>query len=133
MPTFLDIVKANNADREVGLIDESIRAHPELKLADARQIPGITYKTLVRTAVGNTAGSFRTANVGISPPKHTYENRTVECFISEPRFESDKAVADSYVDGAAAYIAMETGGTMEGEMQALARQFYYGAGGTLGN
>lgn len=133
MPNFLDIVKANNADMMVGLIDESIRLHPEISLADTRTIPGISYRTLVRTALGNTAGSFRRANEGSAPPVHTYENRLVECYVSEPRFQSDRAVADAYVDGAAAYIAMEVGGTLEGEMQALAKQFYYGASGTLGN
>lgn len=133
MPSFMDIVKANNADREVGLIDEAIRLHPELSLADTREIPGISYRTLVRTSLGNTTGSFRRANEGSMPPVHGYENRLVECYISEPRFQSDKAIADSYVDGAAAFIAMETGGTLEGEMQALASQFYYGAAGTIGN
>ncbi len=133
MATFLDIVKYNNSDKEVGLIDESIRLHPELKLGDTRDIPGIHYDTLVRTGLGNTGGSFRTGNQGIAPPAHTYENRRVECYLAEPRFQSDKAVADASIDGAAAYIAMDTGGTMEGEMQALATQFYYGAASGLGN
>jgi len=127
MATFLDIVKANNADKEVGVIEEALRLHPEINLADTREIPGIHYETLVRTALGNTGGSFRVGNRGITPPAHTYENRRVECFLAEPRFTSDKAIADSYVDGAAAYIAMDVSGTMEGEMQALSSQFYYGA------
>ncbi len=133
MPTFMDIVRANNADKDVGLIDETIRLHPELTLADTREIPGISYTTLVRTALGNTGGSFRTANSGSAPISHTYENRRVECYIMEPRFQSDKAVADAYTDGAPAYIAMETGGTLEGEFQALSKQFYYGAGSGYGN
>lgn len=133
MPTFMDIVKANAADREVGLIDESVRLVPEVMFGEARPIKGISYRTLVRTALGNTSGSFRSANQGTKPPVHTYENRLVECYISEPRFQADKAVADAYEDGAAAYISMDTGGTLQGEMQALGKQFYYGAGGTIGN
>lgn len=134
MPNLLDIIKANQSDREVGLIDESMRVHPEMTIGDnARTIDGVQYKTLVRTALGNTSGSFRGANQGGAPPVHTYENRMTECFIDEPRFQSDKAVADAYIDGPAAYIAMETGGTLEGEMQALCTQFYYGAASGVAN
>lgn len=132
LPTLLDIVKANGNDAMVGLVDETIKAHPEISLVPARTIKGTMYKTLVRTALGNTSGSFRSANAGTSAIKHTYENRTVETFILTPRFEADKAVADRYEDGPQVYIAQENQGTLEGEMQALARQFYYGAG-TGGN
>lgn len=128
LPTILDIAKANGSDAVVGLIDESIKTHPELSAIAARTIRGISYKTLVRTALGATTGSFRSANTGVTPIKGTYENRTVETFIIDARFESDKAVADRHEDGAAAYIAMEASGIMEGEMQGLATQFYYGTG-----
>lgn len=132
LPTLLDVIKANNADKIVGLIDETSKAHPEMTFGAARSIPGISYRTLVRTALGSTSGSFRNANEGVAPIKNTYENRQVETYILEARFESDKAVADAYVDGAAAYIAMETGGVLEGEMQGLCSAFYYGRG-TGGN
>lgn len=130
--TLLDIVKLNGTDAEVGLIDETVKAHPELTAVSARTIKGINFRTKVRTALGNTAGSFRNANEGSSAPKHTYENRLVECFMMEPRFEVDAQAADDYEDGPEAYIALDTEGTMEGEMQALAKQFYYGRG-TGGN
>jgi len=127
LPTLLDIAKMNGSDPVVGLIDETTKAHPELRLGYARTIKGFQYKTLVRTALGNpTTGSFRAANQGTSPIKHTYENRTISTYILNPRFECDKAVADSHEDGREAYIAMENSGTLEGETAALARQFYYG-------
>jgi hypothetical protein len=129
---MLDIVKANGSDPVTGLVDETIKAHPELTLAAARTIKGRMYKTLVRTSLGNTSGSFRQAGKGVAPIKHTYENRLVETFIMSPRFECDKAVADSSEDGPQVFIARENEGTMEGESQALAKQFYYGAG-TGGN
>lgn len=126
MPTLLDIAKANGSDAVVGLIDEAVKVHPELRLGAARTIKGINYKTLVRTALGNSSGSFRNANEGVAPHVHTYENRLVETFILNPRWQCDKAVADRHEDGALAYIAQEAEGTMEGEMQALSKQFYYG-------
>lgn len=127
-PTMLDIVKTNGSDAVTGLVDETIKSHPELTLGTARTIKGRMYKTLVRTALGNTSGSFRQANKGVAAVKHTYENRLVETFIMSPRFECDKAVADSSEDGPQVFIARENEGTMEGEMQALGKQFYYGAG-----
>lgn len=130
---FLDIVKNNNADWSIGLIDEALRLHPELAMGDTRAIAGIHYDTIVRTAIGNATGSFRRGNEGIAPPVHTYENRRIECYLAEPRFQADKGVADSDARGAAAVIATDVSGTMEGEMQALASQFYYGAASGLAN
>ncbi len=127
-PTLLDIVKANGNDAVVGLVDETIKAHPELTAVPARTIKGLNFRTRVRVALGRVTGSFRDANEGLDPIKATYENRLVETYILNPRFEVDKAVADRYEDGPQVYIAQESQGIMEGEMQGLASQFYYGAG-----
>lgn len=132
LENLLTIVKANGSDAAVGLIEEAAKAHPEIMLGSERSIRGVSYKTLVRTALGKTDGSFRNANQGSTPISHTYENRTVECFILEPRFEIDKAVAHAYEDGPEAFIAIQESGIMEGELQGLCKQFYYGTG-TGGN
>lgn len=129
--TLLDIAKVNGSDPVVGLIDEASKLCPEIKIGAARTIKGILYKTLVRTALGSpTTGSFRAANAGSTPIKSVYENRIVETYILEPRWECDKAVADRCEDGSEAFIALEAGGVMEGETQALCRQFYYGNSAT---
>jgi hypothetical protein len=126
MPTLLDIAKANGSDGVVGLIDEATKAHPELTLVAARTIKGLNYKTLVRTA--NPTVGFRNANEGTAATKGTYENRLVETYILNPRWECDKAVADRYEDGPEAYIALEASAILEAAMQTLASQFYYGTG-----
>jgi hypothetical protein len=123
--TLLDIARANGSDAIAGLIDEAQRPHPEIVYLPARTIKGINYKTLVRTAVPR-GGSFRQANQGANVVKGSYENRLVETFIFNPRWECDKAVADRYEDGAEAYIALEAGAMMEGAMADLCAQFYYG-------
>lgn len=128
MITLLDIAKANGSDGVAGLIEETTKATPELTAIAARTIAGINYKTLVRTGLGRTTGSFRAANAGTEPIKSTYVNRLVETYILEARIQADKAVADRYEDGAAAFLAMEASGIMQGELQGLASQFYYGAG-----
>lgn len=90
----------------------------------ARTIRGINYKTLVRTGLPSV--SFRAANQGTAASKSTHENRQVETFILNPRWNADKAVADRYEDGAEAYIALEASAHMEAAMQHLGGQFYYG-------
>jgi hypothetical protein len=125
-PTLLDIAKANGSDAVVGLIDEVSQAAPEVKLGHARTINGISYKTLVRIALP-TVG-FRNANEGTAASKGRYENRTVETFIFDPRWECDKAIADRYEDGPEAYIALEASAIVEASMQHLGKVFYYGRG-----
>lgn len=123
--TLLDIAKLNNSDREVGLIEEVIPYIPELNLVPARTIKGINFKTMVRTGLPTI--SFRAANRGTAAGKSSFENRLVECFIVNPQWECDAAVADAYEDGAPAYIAIEATGMVQSAMITLARQFYYGA------
>jgi hypothetical protein len=129
--TLLDIAKANGSDAVAGLIDETVKAHPELTVATARTIEGINYKTLVRTSKFD-GSTFRSPNEGATVGKATYENRLVETFILNPRWEADKAVADSYEDGASAYIAMEAESMVEKAMVDICAQFYYGTNTTYG-
>lgn len=135
LPTLLDIAKINGSDGVVGLIDETIRLIPEISgmteegtrvpgMGAARTISGLSYKTLVRTGLPTV--SFRNANEGTDPSKATYENRTVETFIMEPRWECDKAIADRAEDGASSFIALEASAIMEATFQLLGRQFFYG-------
>lgn len=122
--TLLDIAIRNGSDQVAGLIEESIQVHPEILLGGARTIKGTQYKTLVRTSLPSV--NFRNANEGTPATKSVFENRLVQTFIMEPRFEADKAVADSSEDGAEAYIAMEAAAQLEGAMRTLGKQFYYG-------
>ena len=126
MPTLLDIVTANYGDKEVGLIEEVVPFVPEIAVIPSRTIKGLNFKTVVRVALPTVA--FRNANEGTAVTKSRYENRLVECFIMNPHWEADKAVADAYEDGAAAYIAMEAIGMTKAAFITLGSQFYYGAG-----
>ncbi len=111
----------------MGLIDETTKATPEVRLGAARTISGLNYYTHVRTELPS-GDSFRDANEGVAPVKGTTEKRLVETFIYNPRWECDVAVADSSEDGAAAFIAEEASAIVEAAMQHLAAQFYYGTG-----
>ena len=125
MPTLLDIAKANGSDSIVGLIDETIKYTPEISQGFARTIKGLNYKTLVR--VGLPSVGFRGANEGTDATKGVYENRLYETYILNPRWQCDRAVADSHEDGAEAWIALEADGIMKAAFQKVASQFYYGS------
>lgn len=134
-PTLLDMAKRNGRDRAIPLIEETSKWIPEISgvnwdgsklpgVGSVRTIKGISYKTLIRTGLPTVA--FREANAGVNISAGTYENRTVETFIMNPRWECDKAVADRSEDGPDAYIADEAMAIMEATMQALGAQFFYG-------
>ena len=124
MPTLLDIAKRANVDQVVGLIEEASKSTPEISNGFARTIPGLNYPTLVRTALP-TVG-FRNANEGSAISLGRFENRLVECFLMNPQWECDKAVADAAVDGAEVYIADEGVALTMAAMITLGSQFYYG-------
>jgi hypothetical protein len=138
LPTLLDLAILNGSDMVAGLVDEATRQTPELTgkvnfrgktiqvpmVGASRTIKGRTYKTLIRTGLP-TAG-FRDANQGVAASKSTHQNKNVETFILNARWEADKAVADSHEDGPQAYIAMEAEAVTAAAFMALAKQFYYG-------
>jgi hypothetical protein len=134
--TILDIAKRNGSDAVVGLIDETTKAVPEVSginpetgiaipgVGDARTITGTSYKTLIR--VGLPTVGFRNGNEGSQGLKSRYENKLVETFIMNPRWDVDKAIADKSEDGWQVLMADEAGGILEAAFQQLGRQFYYG-------
>lgn len=134
-PTLLDLAIQTGNDKVAGILDEAAIAVPEITgmqagvripgVAEARTIKGTSYKTLVRTALP-TVG-FRDANEAPTKSKGTYENRRVETYILNPRWECDKAVADQHEDGPATYLAIEGAAVTQAALQHLAKQFYYGS------
>jgi hypothetical protein len=127
-----EIIKINGNTSGVGLIDETTSAHPEFSAIPSRTIAGINYKTLVRTSLPNTTAGFRASNEGVTATSSTFEQRLVECFGLQADWFMDVLNAMSVEDGAAAAMTLEAAGQLEGQMQALARQVYYGTG-TGGN
>lgn len=130
MPTLLDVIRRNGTDDAVGLIEEASKATPEVALGGARTIAGLNYKAHVRTAVPTV--NFRTVGEGTAVSKSTTEQRLFECFLINPQFEVDKAAADAAEDGAAAYLAEEALGIMQGTFAALGTAFFYGQDATVG-
>lgn len=126
MVTLLDIANSHGSEGLSALVEEVVKAVPEIQMGDARPIKGLAYKQNVRTAL--PGGSFRNANEGTTPGKSTFEERLFNCYIANPVWTCDKAVADIHEDGAAAYIATEGMGITQGQFIHVGKQFYYGTG-----
>lgn len=131
--SLLDVIKINGADKGVGLIEEASKATPEFDLIPSRGIKGINYKTAVRTALPSTTAGFRAIGAGVAAARSTFENRLVEAFPLEATWYVDALEADSYEDGREAIMEIEARGTLQGQMQGVAKQVYYGTNATFGN
>ena len=126
-PTLLDISKLNGSDPAVGLIEESVKVCPEVRIGFARTIEGLSYETSFRTVLPNSGGSpFRDLNEGVMPGKSVYEKKKFSCSVFNPQWDCDKAEAESYDQGPEAFIALEGQGMLEQSFIDLGRQFYYG-------
>lgn len=123
--TLLDIA-IRNGSGIAELIDETTGAFPEIQVIGSRTINGTTFPQRVRSKLPKVG--FRHANEGAVRGKGEYINRVFNCHIFNPRWEADKAVADSSQDGAQAVIADEAAGILESAWQHLGQQFYYGLG-----
>lgn len=144
MTTLLTIAKHNLGDAGVGIIEEASQMHPEISgvnpwtgqvipgVAAARTVVGIDYDTLVRSSVP-TGSSFRAVNEGVANSKSGWENRKYSTYTFDKRFECDRAAADRHEDGWQAYMAAEASGILEGGIQDLGKQFFYGTDATNGD
>ncbi|TXH52745.1 MAG: hypothetical protein E6Q97_15110 [Desulfurellales bacterium] len=128
--TLLDIAKLNGSDAVVGLIEEVVTSAPEVNVLPARTIRGTSYKTVSRT--GYPAVGFRQANGAATAGQSTFVNRLVECFVLSALCTVDKAVAQAYEDGVAAWQAMEATGVARQVLIEIGQQIWYGTNTTFG-
>ena len=128
--TLLDIARLSAGDDVVGMIEESIQAHPEISLGAARTISGTGFDSLVRTALPSVG--FRSVNEGVATTKATYALRRSNTFLVDASSEVDEAMGQASEDGLDANLATEMSAKVEAAMRSLASQFYYGTVSTVG-
>lgn len=125
MLTYLDIYKRSAPDI-AEMIEEVIAPYPELQHADIRPIPGRMIKAKVRRSVPTVP--FRGANRGTVAIHGERVQKIFETYIMNPRWEVDKAIADSYPEGREVLIAEEAQDILDGSHKTLATEYYYGDG-----
>jgi hypothetical protein len=124
MPTLYDAMQAAGITPLVPILNEVKKSAPELDYLGTMPIPGLSYKTLVRTDLPKP--SFRRANRGAALSASVYENRIVSCMISDTPWEVDVAVAMSNPLGAGVSIGMEALAMLRGFGLMIGSQLYYG-------
>jgi hypothetical protein len=122
--TLLDLVKLSRNDAVVGLIEAVTGVAPEVDRLPARTIKGTSYTTVARTALPTV--SFRAINEGVDASKSKFEQKLVQCFVLGSRIVVDRALAESFEDGAAALQSIEAVGVMESAKIELGKQIFYG-------
>lgn len=122
--TLLDIAILSGGEGLAHLIDETTKQCPEFQIFPAKTLKGTSYKQLVRIELPKVG--FRHANEGAVRGKGKHENRRYECHIFDPRWEADKAIADSHEDGREVVIAESAEGIMLASFQHMGSVFYYG-------
>lgn len=122
--TLLDIAKLNGSDAVVGLIEEVVASSPEIAALPARTVKGTSFTTVARTSYPDVG--FRAANTATAPGKSEFAQKIVSCHILSSLVACDKAVAEAYEDGVAAWQAIEAAGVLRQAFRTVGGQVFYG-------
>lgn len=124
--TTTDILKVNNSEQFIGLVDSVVPSYPLINALFASPIKGYTYKTLIRTALPSV--DFRADNTGAENTTGTYSNETVTCYYMDASWVMDKKVAAGCEWGIDAALALEAQDHLQAAFKAIESQIFYGTG-----
>lgn len=122
--TSADVLKINNSEELVGLIEDVVKDIPEINFFAASPVQKNSYKTLALTALPSTAfratGSYREFQTA------TLTNKTVECKYLDASWILEKAVAQQSDWGEDFAKALTQRAHLKSEFFTLAKQIWQG-------
>ena len=122
--TSTDVLKINNSEELVGLIEDVVKDIPEINFFAASPVQKNSYKTLALTALPSTAfratGSYREFQTA------TLTNKTVECKYLDASWILEKAVAQQSDWGEDFAKALTQRAHLKSEFFTLAKQIWQG-------
>lgn len=122
--TSTDVLKINNSEELVGLIEDVVQEIPEINFFAASPVQKNSYKTLALTALPSTAfratGSYREFQTA------TLTNKTVECKYLDASWILEKAVAQQSDWGEDFAKALTQRAHLKSEFFTLAKQIWQG-------
>lgn len=122
--TTSDVLKINNSEELVGLIDEVIQEVPEMTFFQASPVTKNSYKTLVQTALPTVGfrepGSNRTFGTA------TLDKKEVNCRYLDASWMIESAVAEMSDWGKEFAFALEQKAHLKAAFMKLAQQIWYG-------
>lgn len=122
--TSTDVLKINNSEELVGMIEDVVKDIPEINFFAASPVQKNSYKTLALTALPSTAfratGSYREFQTA------TLTNKTVECKYLDASWILEKAVAQQSDWGEDFAKALTQRAHLKSEFFTLAKQIWQG-------
>lgn len=122
--TSADVLKANNSEELVGLIEDVVQEIPEIKFFAASPVQKNTYKTLSLTGLPKTG--FRETGTLREFQAATLATRTIECKYLDASWILEKAVAQQADWGEDFAKALTQRAHLKSEFFTLARQIWKG-------
>ncbi len=124
--TLAKLITANDADLEPWELSDLVQAAPLLAVLPATTTDGSTYTYLKET--GAVTVGFREINVGREYSSSTDTVVTATLKLLDASFRVDKALADQWKNGPAAYVQREAVRHLAASLFALEKQMIYGTG-----
>jgi len=124
----LDVLKINNAEPLVGLIDDATKDIPEMGFFDASPITRNEFKTLA--LVKDPKVGFRKPGAFADHESAVLQLRTCACAFLDASWKADTALAEQSDWGKEKFFAIETLSHLRAAFMMLARQIWYGAHST---
>ena len=128
--TSADVLLANNAEEDIGVILQVQQKFPEVRIFPASPIPKTTYKTLNITA--DPVAAFRAVNVGRAVTKPTFGNQTVTCKLLDGSWNVDQAAIKEVDDSPEWVKEALTKAAWRGTLADLCAQIWYGTANDAG-
>ncbi len=122
--TSADVLKINNSEELVGVIDEVIKVIPELGFFGASPVTRNTYKTLVVSGLPTTG--FRSPGSARTFSTVTLGNKTVECKYLDASWVLECAIATQADWGKEVAIAIQQKNHLKSALLNVAKQTWYG-------
>lgn len=120
-----DILKVNNAEELVGLIDEVLQYIPEMGFFNASPVIKNVYQTLAVT--GHPTVGFRVPGTDRIFDTATLENKEVKCKYLDATWVLEKAVATQSDWGKEMACSLQAKTHLQAAFFALSKQIWYGA------
>ena len=124
----LDVLKINNAEPLIGLIDDAIKHVPEMGFFNASPITRNEFNSLVVTQ--DPKVGFREVGGFADHESAKLELRTCKCAYLDASWKVDKALAEKSDWGKEQVFAIETLTHLRSAFIMLAQQIWYGAKST---
>ena len=131
MPTIstglksLDVLKINNSEQLVGVIDDVIKVIPELQFFDAAAVTRNEYQTLVVEKYPKVG--FRLPNEFAKHESAKLGQRSVKCTYLDASWTMDRALAEMADWGKEIVLALQAKTHLQSAFFLLSQQIWYGS------